>query len=1456
MKRSLVVSLVLIIAIGSLSFIGEITPCQNTSSAANTAALDPSLVLGQDNDNDGIDDMLFQIPLGEIFLVVYFDGPVHNEQLDKLDSLDVQGSIQTVYSYRYLDAVRIYCRDLDVSDLETIRDLPGVISIQKHPELKPFLDVSVPAIKASPSTEYSPTTASELGLTGNGVVVAVTDTGVDDVVHQSLRGKFVQGCDFSGLVTVYNTNPDDENGHGTHCASTAVGTGGNGERMGVAPGAELVDLKISTAIGGSIGSNLDEALEWCIDNHDLYGISVISTSFGSQYNSNGRDTTSLLVNEAVNAGITVCIAIGNDGTNIVPSPAAADLAITVGATDDKGTIDRTDDSIAGYSNYGLRSSDGDSDKYDEMKPDVTAPGTNIMAAGYNSLNAYVSKSGTSMACPHVAGLCALMKEALPDATPDELKDQLHRTSEARGTPSQPALDPKYNTRYGWGLVDAFGSTKGLLDIQETSISGPEILNPTETGIFTISMPYTRTPYITAQDKIWYDLAIPEEMGKPYDIRFFISDDLDFHYDVAEPYSFEGQWLTHGYIYINGSVSSIVEDNISVSFSTDVPFGFAGEHQFSGYLKLNELREFERTHGFTVTDAPPAEAEFHISEIEFSNPLPAQGEFITITGIVNNSGFAFAPDVMVNITDGPIESGVPIFSDRIDIDAYGTGSISAQWQATPGDHNIFVTVDPMNEFPEASEDNNTANRHIIVRGFNPAPEAVLTVTPSDALVKESVGFDGSDSYDSDLDGSGAVTQYLFNFGDGMDSGWTSLSKISHSYDTPGTYTASLKVKDNGGVESDNNVQVQVNITKAVTNEAHLYLVGDNGLSETLGDTVQSVDCPDGRVQGGGVVQWADLGVWTYPEVQKTILLRDTLDIRAALQNTGTQDVFGAYISFEMTSGGEDLYGEGSIGPIRINASETCQISGSQAITGSIRIPFLQDLTLKLRCKVGSEDLKLLYGDTANPSGITYHYAYPNLYPPAVSAGDDIQDQVERDIFFNAQVTDPDSDIINYTWDFGDGSTYVSESSPEIYHSYSNIGNYKATLTVLDTDGLLGQDLINVTIDPKNTIPSITILSPGNNSKVSGLVNVSGRASDPEGLDLVELRVNNGPWQRAEGTSSWTFLWDSTLFGDGPHIIYARAYDGLEHSLVKQIWLEVDNALYPPVVTEVVVYPDPAMRGIDILFVEARVSDQNGYDDLNTVTIDLKDWMDIELKANDKGLKEDEVFGDGVFTCSYPIPDDAPTGNFEIRVLAVDMSGLTGEASKLTTISDPEPGPVIVQLDVSPEEFDQDGVELTIQVLVDDPEGLDDITLVFADLGEIDGPSVVEMNDLGLDGDEIAGDGIFTTTYFVRENRLSGSKTIVVSVTDRSGLNDEAFFQLYVYDADEEDDEQTTGSGGFPILWIMIGGAILILICFSIFLYVVRKVRDGLSGPTADIDEERTGADDEDMDIYEARIVEDA
>jgi serine protease AprX len=444
-----------------------------------------------DLDDNEIDDLIDQkLTEGSsenVNVYINYYSPPTSSDIDRLNKFEVE----ITYISKYLPT--ICARNIPIQLIPELTKLPDIRVIELQPQLVPLLDISSRAMKARESDNYSPQTAWELGYRGNGMNIAIMDTGVDDR-HDSLQFKFVAGVDFTQdegfLVPRDGTyNPDDVDGHGTHCAGIAMGTGGDDVNyVGVAPDAELIDVKVLNDWGPSPGDQLYQGIEWCIDYKDEFDIDILSISIGDLIpgNDDGQGSQGLLINYAVEEGLVVVVAAGNDGpdNNGFSDTAAADHAITVGAIDDMDSVTRSDDEIADFSSRGPRADDGDNDDLDEFKPDVVAPGVSIFSAMYSAtplgaVTGYQAQSGTSMACPHVAGLTALMLQAFPDSTPFDIKDALRQSAEAQGNPFDSSVDDKYNEDYGWGSVDAYQAIMACLSkykiVDITSLESGDVL---------------------------------------------------------------------------------------------------------------------------------------------------------------------------------------------------------------------------------------------------------------------------------------------------------------------------------------------------------------------------------------------------------------------------------------------------------------------------------------------------------------------------------------------------------------------------------------------------------------------------------------------------------------------------------------------------------------------------------------------------------------------------------------------------------------------------------------------------------------------------------------------------------------------------------------------------------------------------------------------------------------------
>ena len=416
---------------------------------------------------------------------------------------------------------------VDASLAVQLASLDDVVMVERYGNIVLYGDIQTPAVKARNSSLY-PIGAWDLGFTGKDVNIAMVDTGVDNE-HPGLNEKFIAGydavcylhtdptCTAGGVRETDGTyDPDDGHQHGTACMGMAAATGidasgAQTDFYGSAPDADLVDVRIGTDAGAGPFENYLLAqefyesamngLQWIIDNRDTawqgadeanYGIDIISLSWGITSHegggSDGEDMHSRILNEAMELGVVVSVAAGNDGPDNdgLSGMGSSSLSITVGATDDQNTIDRSDDTVAGYSSRGERRDNGDGNPLNELKPEVSAPGSNIVQAegcvtssgcvnllgGSAEDNGYTGRgSGTSYATPSVSGILAMMIEANPDLTTAEMKEILKLTAERRGEPSNPAVDPFWNRDFGWGMVDAYEAVKLSMYLAEANLTG-------------------------------------------------------------------------------------------------------------------------------------------------------------------------------------------------------------------------------------------------------------------------------------------------------------------------------------------------------------------------------------------------------------------------------------------------------------------------------------------------------------------------------------------------------------------------------------------------------------------------------------------------------------------------------------------------------------------------------------------------------------------------------------------------------------------------------------------------------------------------------------------------------------------------------------------------------------------------------------------------------------------------
>lgn len=281
--------------------------------------------------------------------------------------------------------------------------------------------------------------ASQNNITGRGVTIAIMDTGIYH--HSDFDNRIIGFKDLvNNRIGIY-----DDNSHGTHVAGICAGNGrlSVGKYAGMAPGCNIVMIKILDDGGNGESYSITKGVEWILRNKNRYNIRLLNISVGTLPRTGSEEKSAIIdsVEEAWDNGIVVVAAAGNSGPGgyTITTPGISRKVITVGSSDD-GLQDVFGRVKTNYSGRGPTMSC-------VCKPDIVAPGMNITAC--NAMNmrdskAYSIKSGTSMSTPIVTGALALLLEKHPDMGTRDVKMRIKDSAVNLGLP---------RNRQGWGALD-------------------------------------------------------------------------------------------------------------------------------------------------------------------------------------------------------------------------------------------------------------------------------------------------------------------------------------------------------------------------------------------------------------------------------------------------------------------------------------------------------------------------------------------------------------------------------------------------------------------------------------------------------------------------------------------------------------------------------------------------------------------------------------------------------------------------------------------------------------------------------------------------------------------------------------------------------------------------------------------------------------------------------------------
>lgn len=421
-------------------------------------------------------------------------------QQDVMDFLNnFKGEVSGIEQYWAFNGFRCDASEEVIAQLEKRADVEYVYRDEKH-KMTPDLTVK-PATSRDNAWHVDKVNAPAVwnyngssGYNGDGVIVAVVDSGVD-YNHVDIAGSMWDGGEnypHHGYDMCNDDNdPMDDHCHGTHVAGIIAGQGNAGTQTGIAPGAKIMAVKVLDSSGYGSDSDLISGIHFAMN----HGADIINLSLGDPEVGPSAAYRDLFVT-VQEAGMIASVAAGNDGDSQYAYPVPQNIecpgncpppwlhpdqvnlisggtsgVVSVGATDSGdahcsfssvGPVTwSAGPNIGDYNDYPYLN--GDASQPGLIRPDISAPGKNITSLNYQTGTGYVEYDGTSMATPCVAGVLALLLQADPELTPAELDSIIELTA-------VPAGNSKKNNIVGSGRIDALAAINALFHHGPTNLT--------------------------------------------------------------------------------------------------------------------------------------------------------------------------------------------------------------------------------------------------------------------------------------------------------------------------------------------------------------------------------------------------------------------------------------------------------------------------------------------------------------------------------------------------------------------------------------------------------------------------------------------------------------------------------------------------------------------------------------------------------------------------------------------------------------------------------------------------------------------------------------------------------------------------------------------------------------------------------------------------------------------------
>lgn len=701
-----------------------------------------------------------------------------------------------------------------------------------------------------------------------------------------------------------------------------------------------------------------------------------------------------------------------------------------------------------------------------------------------------------------------------------------------------------------------------------------------------------------------------------------------------------------------------------------------------------------------------------TSIQLSNN-PTEEHLVIINATINNNGYADAYNVNVTcyINDYALSSQI---INLLELNA--PQIIELQWVPPVfGNYNIRIEVDPNNASYEWDETDNNLTQAVYINAI-PVASLNLNANPDIVYTGETVNFDASNSTDD-----GTIVSYYFDFGDGNNSGWISSPTKTHSYLSSGTYTVSLIVKDNNGIESTNTAEVPINVINRPPSVEINYPTGGevSGLVTITGTSSDH----DGDVES------------VYVSIDNKVNWELA---------TGTTSWTHDWDTTKYSNGEHTIYAkayDGEDSSEIVSVSVTVDNGGNIAPQVSITYPNDGDTVS------GEVEIR---GSASDDDGFVQV----------------VEIQIDNEVWIEVI----GATNWNYDWntvDYTNGEHMVKARAKDDLGLYSK----EKSVTVIVNNG-------------GNIPPSAEITSHSGGEVLCGKVNIKGTAIDHDGnLELVEIRIDNGNWNTATGTTSWTFTWDTTIYSNGEHVVHVRARDDVgEYSQIRSVTLIVDNGGNVPPIVNIISPISGTVSGN--ITIRGTAHDLDGDETIES----------IQVKIDDEWEYTDGTI-DWSFRWDTTTLDD---GNYTIFVRAFD--GIDYSMIKSVTIYVDNPHKPI----------------LTITTEI--PDVVSGTIAIEGSASDVDGE--ITKIEIQIDGGEWKEvEGTKDWSYKLDTTKLSdGEHTIKVRVYDDEG-------EYYI----ESFDINVNNSGWIP--WLILAIAIVLLVIFLIVVGAIKKkkVKSGIESP---------------------------